>query len=192
MPRPPQAVIIAGPNGSGKSTAATTLLPAHMTFVNADMIAQELTGKPGTSADINAGRILLDKVVELERNLEDFAFETTLATKMLVSRVEEWSKSGFEVHLIFFWLPSPELSIQRVAGRVRDGGHDVPEDTIRRRFRTGLRNLFRIYMPVVTTWRMYDNSGGPEPKLIAKGTRKGSIKVKNEALWQILKEEYGI
>ncbi|RYG70979.1 hypothetical protein EON77_13300, partial [bacterium] len=152
----PKAVIIAGPNGSGKSTAATRLLPAGMPFVNADNIAQELTGQRGTSADINAGRILLERVGRLESEGQDFAFETTLATKTLSARVEGWRERGYRVHLLFVWLPSDDLSVLRVQGRVRDGGHDVPEATIRRRYRAGLQNFFGLYLPRVDTWRIYD------------------------------------
>jgi len=191
MPTPPQAVIIAGPNGSGKSTAASQLLPTDMTFVNADVIAQELTGKPGTSADINAGRILLDKVDRLETNREDFAFETTLATKMLATRVRQWQEAGYQVHLLFIYLPSPDLSVQRVAGRVRAGGHHVPEETIRRRFNSGLRNFFRLYRPLVDHWRLYDNSS-LEPRLIAKGTHDTLERVEQPDLWTRLMGEQGL
>lgn len=184
MPNPPQAVIIAGPNGSGKSTAASLLLPPEMPFVNADMIAQEISGKKGTPADINAGRLLLERVQALEERNSDFAFETTLATKMLVSRVEGWKARGYQVHLIFFYLPSPELSIQRVAGRVRAGGHDVPEATIRRRFVAGLRNFFDLYSKLVDSWRVYDNSRGGDPQIVAKRRLNGELVVHDWVLWE--------
>lgn len=186
----PQAVIIAGPNGSGKSTAATTLLSDHMVFVNADMIAQEITGKKGTSADINAGRLLLDKVEFLEQNQHDFAFETTLATRMLISRVRSWRNHGFQVHLIYFWLPSDDMCVLRVQGRVRDGGHNVPEDTIRRRYKAGLKLFFNQYRHEVDTWRIYDNSTSEEPKMIARGDSSGSCKVLQPEIWNKLVEEY--
>lgn len=191
MGAPPQAVIIAGPNGSGKSTAATMLLPADTTFVNADKIAEELTGKPGTSADINAGRILLERLEGLEANGDDFAFETTLATKMLANRVTAWREAGYQVHLVYFWLPSEELAVQRVEARVRDGGHNVPESTIRRRYRAGKRNFFAIYMPLVDTWRMYDNSRGDEPELIARGSGGETHRVNLPEIWSELLRERG-
>ena len=188
----PQAVIIAGPNGSGKSTAATRLLAPGMPFVNADNIAQELTGLRGTPADINAGRILLDRVERLEAERTDFAFETTLATKMLASRVEGWRARGFHVHLVFFWLPSDDMAVLRVAARVRDGGHDVPEATVRRRYRAGLANLFRLYMGRVDTWRVYDNSRGPEPTLIARGdaSERGTMRVDEPGIWRDLERSH--
>lgn len=163
----PQAVIIAGPNGSGKSTAAARLLAPEMAFINADMIAQEISGKQGAPADINAGRLLLERVDRLQQEREDFAFETTLATRMLVNRIESWRKAGYEIRLIFFWLPSDDLAVERVASRVRAGGHGVPDATIRRRFKAGIRNFFQLYKPLVDAWRVYDNSE-PKPKLIAK------------------------
>jgi predicted ABC-type ATPase len=191
VPSPPQAVIIAGPNGSGKSTAATQLLSDEMVFVNADMIAQEITGLKGTSADINAGRLLLDQVERLETAAQDFAFETTLATKILTTRVKGWRERGFQVHLIYFWLPSDDMCVLRVQGRVRDGGHDVPEETIRRRYAAGLRLFFGNYRHLVDTWRLYDNSGGHAPAMIARGDVSGSCKVFNEPVWNQLLEEFG-
>lgn len=179
---PPQAVIIAGPNGSGKSTAAAKLLSPDMAFVNADMIAAEISGKAGTPADVGAGRLLLERVDGLQQNRQDFAFETTLATVMLVNRIDSWCKSGYDVRLIFFWLPSDDLAVERVASRVRAGGHGVPEDTIRRRYRSGVRNFFQTYRSLVDTWRVYDNSGS-RPLLVAKGAKSDTETVKDPELW---------
>lgn len=186
----PKAVIIAGPNGSGKSTAATRLLPPEMPFINADNIAQELTGLRGTSADINAGRVLLERVDRLQRERQDFGFETTLATKMLARRVASWRASGYRVHLLYVWLPSDDLAVLRVQGRVNDGGHDVPESTVRRRYRAGLQNLFGLYLPRVDTWRIYDNSRAEGPGLIARGGLDGTLKVGESGIWTDLRETY--
>lgn len=162
------------------------LLPPDMTFINADKIAEELTGKPGTTADINAGRILLDRLAEMLAEREDFAFETTLATRSLASNVREWREEGYQVHLVFLWLPGEDLAVQRVEGRVRDGGHDVPESTIRRRFVKGKENLFRLYMPIVDTWRLYDNSREADPELIAKGGDGCPVLVNRPEVWDQL------
>ena len=159
-----------------------------MPFVNADNIAQELTGQRGTPADINAGRILLERVARLEEERQDFAFETTLATKMLASRVEGWRSRGYRVHLLFVWLPSDDLAVLRVQARVADGGHDVPEATVRRRYRAGVRNLFELYVPRVDTWRIYDNSRGEGPSLIARGGPDGSMKIGEPELWRAIRE----
>lgn len=186
MSTPPQAVIIAGPNGSGKSTAAARLLAPGMAFVNADMIAQEISGKQGAPADINAGRLLLERVDKLQRDRQDFAFETTLATRMLVNRIELWRAAGYQIRLIFFWLPSDDLAVERVASRVRAGGHGVPAETIRRRFRAGVRNFFQLYRPLVDTWRVYDNSE-PRPRLIAKGDGHEPTILAPES-WNVMRE----
>lgn len=184
----PQAVILAGPNGSGKSTAATQLVPAGVTFANADMIAQEISGLPGTSADVNSGRILLCRISDMEAQLQSFAFETTLATRMLVHRISTWQSVGYRVHLIFMYLQSADLAVERVAARVRAGGHDVPEATVRRRYRAGLRNFFHLYRPLVDTWRIYDNST-LLPFLIARGHRLDSDRVELPSVWSNLQSE---
>lgn len=185
-PPQPVAMIIAGPNGSGKSTAAAGLLPEGHIFVNADLIAEELTGVPAF-ADINAGRRLIAKVDELEKRRIGFAFETTLATRMLRERVLRWKKLGYRVRLIFFWLPSDDLAVSRVIARHLGGGHFVPEETVRRRFRGGLKNFVKLYAPIVDSWRIYDNSGIEGPVLIARGTKEG-ITVEDEALWAQVQE----
>lgn len=188
---PPQAVIIAGPNGSGKSTCSLALLTQFVEFVNADLIAQEITGHTRAGADIGAGRIFLRQVERLAEQRRDFAIETTLATRSLADRIRDWRSVGYRVHLVFLWLPSADLAVQRVAFRVLSGGHEVPERTIRRRFAAGLRNLFRIYIPIVDTWRVYDNSRGADPVLIASGVRGGQIRVMLAEEWNTLCQEYG-
>lgn len=183
----PQAVIIAGPNGSGKSTAAMGLLPPGMPFVNADMIAQEISGVPGTAGDIGAGRILLSRLSSLVRNRQDFAFETTLAMVMLPTHVRRWQAAGYQVHLLYFWLPSDDLAVARVENRVVLGGHDVPEETIRRRYRAGLRNLHR-YRELVDTWRVLDNSDPEGPVLVARGLKDAPPSVFIETIWRTMLE----
>lgn len=200
QPPPPQAIILAGPNGSGKSTSALALLPQGIAFINADKIAQEMSGKPSSAADIGAGRMLLDRVSTLEKERKDFAIETTLATKMLRDRARHWKRLGYQVHLVYFLLASPDLAVARVAARVRDGGHDVPEDTIRRRYDAGLRHLFQTYLPgsradvpadgqrcFLDTWRLYENSSLDGPFLVAFG---GSA-VTQPDVWHKLEERYG-
>lgn len=185
---PPQAVIIAGPNGSGKSTCAALLLTPTMPFVNADLIAAEVSGKPGTPGDINAGRLLIERLEGLEKTRLDFAFETTLATKVLSERVKRWKDDGYQIHLLYFWLPSADMAVERVAQRVRTGGHDVPEATIRRRYDSGLRLLFSTYLPLADVWKIYDNSRGLDPALVAKKNSKGEVSIADEGIWNKLKE----
>lgn len=161
-----------------------------MVFINADMIAQELSGEPGMAANLRAGRILVDRLDQLEDERRDFAVETTLANKKLVPRLQRLKDSGFSTHLIFVYLPSADLAVERVASRVRAGGHDVPEDTVRRRFASGLRQFFRVYAPLVDTWRMYDNSRIADPELIAHGRASFPTRVELPELWAEIESEW--
>ena len=190
MLKNPLAVILAGPNGSGKTTASATLLPEGLTFVNADLIAQEESGESSTGANINAGRKLLHKVDGLIAASQDFAIETTLATRSLRERLESWHRSGYQVQLLFFYLPSAELAVQRVKGRVAEGGHDVPEETIRRRYTAGLRLFYRFYRDLVDAWRIYDTSSDGPPRLIARKAIGGELRIADEETWRTLQEEY--
>lgn len=185
-----QCILIAGPNGSGKTTCAQHLLPKNFLFMNADMIAQTLTGESGRGADLKSGRILLKKLNKIQEEGKDFAIETTLATRKLASHVHRLRQWGYEIHLVFFWLPSDELAVQRVASRVAAGGHDVPESTIRRRFISGLNYLFNEYMDIVDTWRLYDNSRVADPKPIAIGKTGKLIQVYNNEIWEQIKKEW--
>jgi predicted ABC-type ATPase len=121
----PQLIVIAGPNGAGKSTAASRLLPEGMTFVNADEVAKSLPGYPSKSVDLQAGRLVLEQMDQLEDQGADFAVETTLATRALATRIVRLRQSGYHFRLIFLWSPSADFSIQRVAARVRAGGHVI-------------------------------------------------------------------
>lgn len=166
-----QLYIIAGCNGAGKTTASYTVLPDILNcreFVNADEIAHGLSPfNPGNVA-IEAGRLMLQRIEELLERDETFAIETTLATKSYVNLVHRAQEKGYRVTLLFFWLNTPELAIQRVAERVRKGGHDIPEDIIRRRYVSGIKNLFSLYAPEVDYWAIFDNSETPRI-LVAKG-----------------------
>lgn len=178
----PQALIIAGPNGAGKSTLAARLVPPGIPFLNADDIAREIA-QPGRSGDIAAGRLLLARLDEMERMRNDFAVETNLASRTLVSRIQRWREAGFEVLLYFVWIPSADAAVQRVAYRVRSGGHNIPEATIRRRYRAGLRLFFDVYQPLVDVWRVYDNSDGAGPSVVARG------RVRRRGTWDLILQE---
>lgn len=181
----PSVVILAGPNGAGKSTAAPALLQGALSvteFVNADVIARGLSGFNVEGAAIAAGRVMLARLRELARHRVSFAFETTLASRSLARRLVELKREGYSVHIIFLWLSSAELGIERVADRVRMGGHSVPADTIRRRYRAGVRNFFGLYERLASTWRLYDNSGA-SPKLIAARLDISPMNVYDEGIW---------
>jgi predicted ABC-type ATPase len=157
-----KVIIIAGPNGAGKTTFAREFLPHEAdcpVFVNADLIAAGLAPFAPETAAVRAGRLMLQ---ELDRHFaarESFAFETTLSGRSYVQHIRAWQAAGYRVKLIFLQLDSAEEAIARVAQRVRQGGHDIPEATIRRRFAAGRQNFERLYAPLVDAWVLYDNAG---------------------------------
>lgn len=178
----PQALILAGPNGAGKSTLAARLVPPNVPFLNADNIAREIA-EPGHNADIAAGRLLLTRLDAMEQQHASFAIETNLANRTLAARIPRWRENGFEILLYFIWLPNADTAVERVAQRVRSGGHDIPEATIRRRYQTGLRLFFDVYQPLVDIWRVYDNSGERRAGIVAQG------RVRQWAVWENIQQE---
>jgi predicted ABC-type ATPase len=164
-------VIIAGPNGAGKTTFALEFLPNEAgcpMFVNADLIAAGLSPFAPELAAVKAGRLMLKEIAEHETKGESFAFETTLSGRVYAHRIPHWQAAGYHVTLIFLALPSPEVALARVKERVRQGGHNVPETAVRRRFASGLWNFKEAYRDLVDVWFHYDNSG-EEPILLDWG-----------------------
>jgi predicted ABC-type ATPase len=157
-------------------------------FVNADVIAQGLSAFHPEGAAIEAGRVMLTRLKELAGARANFAFETTLASKSFAQWIKRLCAEGYEFHLVFLYLPSAELAIERVADRVRAGGHHVPEDVVRRRYLGGLRNFFRLYRPLASDWRFYDNSARTGPRLVATGSGPTEHLVADEATWRAVKE----
>ena len=187
----PQLVLIGGPNGAGKSTAAPQLLRDTLDvaeFVNADAIASGLSGFHPESAALQAGRVMLKRVRRLASNRADFAFESTLASRGFAPWIDRLKQSGYVFRLVFLWLPDPDVAIARVAARVRAGGHDIPDSTIRRRYYSGLRNFFRLYRPIANDWRFYDNTATSGPRLISMGESTADIEVRDVNLWTHIKE----
>jgi predicted ABC-type ATPase len=168
-----QILIIAGPNGAGKTTFAQEFLPNEVgcpVFVNADLIAAGLSPFVPDLAAVKAGRLMLEAIAEHEAKGESFAFETTLSGRIYTRRIPRWQAALYHVRLIYLALASPEMAIARVKERVRQGGHDVPETVIRRRFTSGLRNFQTVYRDMVNAWSYYDNSG-EEPVLMDWGEK---------------------
>lgn len=185
----PNLYIIAGPNGAGKTTASYTLLPEMLNcinFVNADEIARGLSPfSPGT-VDVQAARIMIQRIDELLGEKADFAIETTLATRSYVQLVHRAQSAGYKVHLLFFCLESPEQAIQRVAQRVKEGGHNVPADVIRRRFQLGISNLVNLFIPICDSVHVWNNTKG-EAQLIAKQTAETEgLEVIDKHMWNQL------
>jgi predicted ABC-type ATPase len=165
-------IIIAGPNGAGKTTFAREFLPNEADcplFINADLIAAGLSPFDPAAAAIRAGRLMLE---EIDRNVaarKGFAFETTLSGHTYVRRIREWRAMGYEVKLYFLSLQSADDAVLRVATRVRQGGHNVAEEVVRRRFEAGMRNFLDSYRTLVSYWQWLDNNGA-QPRLIEEGT----------------------
>ena len=166
-------LVIAGPNGAGKTTFATEFLPREADcplFVNADLLAAGLNPFGAGSVAIRAGRLMAKEIREHVRLGNSFAFETTLSGRGYARQIPSWQEMGYRVKLFFLRLPTPERAIRRVAQRVAEGGHDVSEHVIRRRFAAGLYNFEHLYRDLVDEWALYDNSGD-EPELVAEGSR---------------------
>lgn len=190
----PNIIALAGPNGAGKSTVGPPLLKELLgvsSFVNADVIAQGLSAYEPERAALAAGRIMLTRLKQLARAGEDFAFETTLAGRAYAPWIAELRDRGYVYHLVFLSLPSPEFAIQRVEDRVRRGGHSIPPETVHRRYHAGLRNFFALYRPLATTWRFYDNSRPPPPRLIASGQTAQTRQILDETSWNAFETSYG-
>ena len=188
----PHLIVIAGPNGAGKSTTAPSLLKGTLKvteFVNADLIAQGLSGFQPEGAIFHAGRVMLERIHYLANKRVNFAFETTLASKTFAPWIKDLRKTGYTFHLVYLWLPNEEFAIDRVTERVRMGGHDVPKETIRRRYHSGIRNFFRLYHPLADTWFFYDNSGA-EPRLIAYCDQEHKLVVNDSNIWHNITEKY--
>ena len=156
----PILYIIAGCNGAGKTTASYSVLPDLLNcreFVNADEIAKGLSPFNPESVAIEAGKLMLQRINLLLSQGKTFAIETTLATRSYASLVKSAHEKGYQIVLLFFWLPSPEMAIERVAKRVSEGCHNIPTETIIRRYWLGLQNFFHIFAPTVDSWMFFEN-----------------------------------
>lgn len=186
----PTLLFIAGPNGAGKSTLAPVLLRDELgvlEYVNADTIALGLSAFAPETAALEAGRVMLGRVRALAARRASFALETTLATRSYapwIAKLRERSEYRFQ--LVYLWLRSPELAVERVAERVRVGGHDVPEETVRRRYVAGARNFFALYRPLADSWMVLDNSVAGKPRPVASGERDLATTVNADEVWMTL------
>ena len=179
--------IIAGCNGAGKTTASYTMLPELLhchEFVNADEIARGLSPFNPDSMAIEAGRLMLRRINDLLEEGSDFAFETTLSTRTYQKFIDRAHERGYFVSLLYFWLPTPEQAIQRVAKRVSLGGHNIPTNTICRRYESSMRNLTSLYIPICDYWVIYDNSTAEGVKKIAYGAKSEIKEVVDELAYK--------
>ena len=184
----PTVYVIAGPNGAGKTTFSAEFLPDFVNcreFLNADLIAAGLSPFAPETQNLKAGRLLLTRIKELTGAKQDFGFETTLSGRSYVRLLNEMKNDGYQILLFFLWLPSADLAVARVKNRVRQGGHNVPEPVIRRRFESGIRNFFQLYRSRVDAWWLYDASRLP-PTIVAQ-EEGGELQLFNSDLFEQIK-----
>ena len=177
----PRLFILAGCNGAGKTTASYTFLPELLDcreFVNSDEFAKSLSPFDPSSASISASRYMVMRIQYLLEQMADFSIETTLATRSLVTIIKRAKSKGYKVTLIYIWLQSPELAIQRVRNRVLSGGHNIPEDVLRRRYKMGIQYLFDTYLPLCDNWIIADNTHPPFT-VVAEGNLERTL-IKDE------------
>jgi predicted ABC-type ATPase len=186
----PQVIVIAGPNGAGKTTLAPFLLRdtlGLMEYVNADPIALGLSGFNAAGVAIDAGRVMLKRLDDLSNQRKTFAFESTLSAKSYVRRIEGMRRDGYNFQLIFLWLRSAGLAVERVRERVIAGGHGVAEEVIRRRYVAGLRNFWELYQPLADAWSVYDNSSSARALPIASGGKRDKLLVRDRDSWEVFR-----
>ena len=182
----PRLYIISGCNGAGKTTASYSLLPEMLEcseFVNSDEFAKSLSPFDPSQASIQASRYMLLKIRYLLKRHQDFAVETTLATRTLLKIVTTAQAAGYTVTLLYFWLRTPELAVERVRARVEAGGHNIPEETIRRRYQVGIDYFFHHYAPICERWILADNSQIPF-RVIAEGSKNDIVNIRDEETYE--------
>ena len=188
----PNLYIIAGPNGAGKTTFARKFLPDYakcLEFVNVDLIASGLSPFAPERAAIHAGRLMLEQIHSLASHGVDFGFETTLSGRTYVKLLKEMKKRKYLVHIFFLWISGVELALERIRLRVRNGGHPIPEATVRRRFARSLTNFLHVYKPLADSWTIFDNSGDV-PRIIAF-EESGKVEILDPSVFNILLEYRG-
>lgn len=186
----PKLYIISDCNGAGKTTSSQTILPEILDckeFVNADYIAAGLSPFQPDTAAIAAGRIMLERIKDLINLNVTFAIETTLSSKTLKFQIESAKNKGYEIVLLYFWLKSPELAIERICERVLKGGHLIGDEIVKRRYYRGLRNLFEIFIPLSDYWTIIDNTT-TNPVTVVEKDLENYLKILDEKLYNYIKE----
>jgi predicted ABC-type ATPase len=192
MLKVPKLYIIAGCNGAGKTTASYTILPEMLQcneFVNADEIAKGLSPFQPEKVAFEAGRIMLHRIHELLEQKVDFAFETTLSSKTYTHTIQQAKEYGYEVILVFFWLESFELAKIRVQKRVSEGGHNIPDEIIERRYKRGLKNLFQLFLPICDYWMIVNNSNDGGEIIVEAKKSIDDINIYNADIWSVIQKQ---
>ena len=188
----PKLYIISGCNGAGKTTASYTVFPEMIgckEFVNADEIAKGLSPFNPESVAIEAGRLMLQRMDDLLARARILHLKRRWQLRSYVKFIERAHAKGYFVTLLYFWLPTPEQAIERVATRVSEGGHNIPSDVIRRRYANGIRNLVTLYTPICNFWTIYDNSSADaEIKIIASGAKNTTIKIEDTLSYKTISD----
>lgn len=185
----PSVYIIAGPNGAGKTTFAREFLPRYAdcrNFINADLIAEGISPFSPGAAAFQAGRLMLEEIRRFAERRADFGFETTLSGTSFLNLIRRLRGQGYSVQIFFLWVPGVEISLSRIRDRVLEGGHDVPESVVRRRYERSIRNFFRVYRHEADFWYLFDNSGS-EPILIACEERDESDIINPDLFAELLR-----
>jgi predicted ABC-type ATPase len=183
-------MMIAGPNGAGKTTTANAFLSQQKDlyddFLNADHIAQGLSPLHPESVNRQAGELMIKRFHDHLKLNVSFAFETTASGISYANHLKKAKENGYEINLMFLWLSSPDQAVKRVAQRVRQGGHNIPEDDIRRRYHRGLKNLLNLYLPLASTALILDNSSAESGtrKIIARKDLGFQLQVEDEEIWE--------
>jgi predicted ABC-type ATPase len=188
---PKRILMIAGPNGAGKTTAASNLVPdltVLYEYINADEIARGLAPLNPESVALEASKLMVKRLQGLLKANKSFAFETTASGTNYLKYLKEAKDKGYEISLMFLWLPSPEQAMKRVIQRVMQGGHSIPEETIKRRYYAGIKNLLKYYLPIADIALILDNSMEKGARVIASKNTEYSLKVEDMAVWQKLEE----
>ena len=188
--KPKNIYVIAGPNGSGKTTFAMKFMPEYVkcpNFINADLIAKGLAPFGPERAALKAGKLVLQQIQEYSHTGIDFGFETTLSGRSYFRILKHLKDAGYRLHMFFLWIPSPELAIARIKDRVAGGGHNIPDEDVKRRFGRGLRNFFGFYDRIIDTWMFFDNSG-IKPSLIAENI-DGILKIVSKDLFYKIQKQ---
>lgn len=188
----PTVYIIAGPNGAGKTTFAKEFLPNYAdcrNFINADLIAQGVSPFSPEGVAFRAGRLMLDEIDFYAERGASFGFETTLSGRSYLNLIRQLKKLRYEVHFFFLWVPTVSLALTRVRARVQEGGHDVPEAVVRRRFERSIRNFLRHYRPLSDSWILFNNAA-TTPVVIAF-EKQGSVRIMNRETYESLIAHYG-